>query len=136
MSSTVSLTSLSELSDELNKKIRDLESLSCKSEKVLRFLNLCQLENDPLYEQDNEVAPRSQYVDPDKVVHDNFPKFALKVEGATCPTANTLEDVLSMARAIRSKGAGQTPLPQSVVNEKEKSVTVQERKTARCATPT
>jgi hypothetical protein len=138
MLSTVSLTTLSELSIELDKKIGDLESLSCKSEKVLRFLNLCKLENDPLHEQDNETAFCSQNnVEPDKLVQDNVPKFALTVEGAkgaNCPTANTLEDVLSMARAIRSKGAGQTLLPQNVANEKERSVTVQERKPAKCVT--
>ena len=132
MSSTVSLTTLSELSNELNRKICDLESLSCKSEDLLRFINLCEFENDPQHEQDNEVAFRSQInVEPDKLVRvrdNNVPKFDVTVEGALCPIANSLEDVLSMARAIRSKGASQTLLPQSVVNEKEKSVTAPVRK--------
>lgn len=139
MSSRVSVTTLSELSDDLHKKICELESLSCKSDKMLIFINFCKLENDPHYEQDNEVAFRLHTnVEPDKLVRDrdnNSPKVSTAVEGAYCTIANSLEDVLSMARAIRSKGVGQILLSHSVVNEKDKSVTKPGRSQVKCVTP-
>lgn len=130
MSSTVSLTTLSELSDELNKRISELELLSYQSERILLLLNLCELENDPECEQNNDefqinVQPEELALDRDN----NSPKFAGRVESAVSPTTTSLEDVLSMARAIRSKGAGQIIVPQSIVNEK--SNTALERKQVR-----
>ena len=100
---------LLELSNELQKKIDDLGVANYRCEKILRYLVLCQIENDddqskpekiPLNSQNRGVSDQ----DPARcVLNRQLPTLSGEDKNTTVLLSNSLEDVLTLAKEIRER---------------------------------
>lgn len=101
MVQTTSLYFLNQLSSDLKERITHLESLNHRHERILRYLALCQIEEDKVKECIESKEPRHNEV------RNNDPSIYKESSDShdidVASSSSTLDSVLLLAREIREK---------------------------------
>ena len=134
------ITILAELSTELQRRINDLQVANYRSEQIIRYLAFCQIENDicldsEIYE--NTSRNESDFYPVDSGTDIKTLPVSVIDEISSTSTCNSLENVLTLAREIREKRAGNKSGSQniikktSIISETSHSKRVSDYKTSR-----